>query len=86
MSAARPVRLEGPSTVKISLTASAALASVSMPVTIAFYPPAAIPAAIAAVALGAIVVWHLRRGGRAMLKRSPKGQITFTLDSVPKRR
>lgn len=71
---------------KISFTASAALATVSLPVTIAFYPPSAVPVAIAAVVIAVIVVWHLRRGGRATIKRTPKGQISLTLDSVHKRR
>jgi len=68
--------------VSISLTASGAIAGVSMPVTIAFYPPAAIPLAILLAITMAIIVWHLRRGGRASVRRTPKGTFTFTLDSA----
>jgi len=71
--------------VSISLTASGAIAGVSMPVTIAFYPPAAVPLAILLAIIMAIVVWHLRRGGRAMVRRTPKGTFTFTLDSAHRR-
>jgi hypothetical protein len=68
--------------VSISLTASGVIAGVSMPVTIAFYPPAAIPLAILLAVTTAVVVWHLRRGGRATVRRTPKGTLTFTLDSA----
>lgn len=65
----------------ILLSASGVVAGVSMPVTIAFYPPAAIPLAILLAISTVIVVWHLRRGGRATVRRTPKGTFTFTLDS-----
>lgn len=71
---------------RISLTASGALASVSMPVTMAIYPPAAIPLGIVLVIVTAIVVWHLRRGGRAMVRRTQRGILTFTLDSTRRNR
>lgn len=70
----------------ISLTASGVVAGVSMPVTIAFYPPAAVPLAILLAIAMVIVVWHLRRGGRATVRRTPKGTLTFTLDSARRKR
>lgn len=73
---------------KISLAAPAALASVSLPVSIAVsYPTTAVIwIGIAVLATVAIVVWHLRHGGRATIKKTSKGQISFTLDWAPKRR
>jgi hypothetical protein len=47
---------------RTSLTASGAIAGISMPVTVALYPPAAIPLGIVLVIVTAIVVWHLRPG------------------------
>jgi hypothetical protein len=73
--------------VRISLKASGAIAGgVTMPVTIALYPPAAIPVGIVLVIVTAIVVWHLRRGGRAMVRRTRTGILTFTLDSTRRNR
>lgn len=55
-------------------------AVVGIPVTVTLYPPTAIPLSICA-AIGAVVVaWHLRLGGRASIRKSPKGTITFVLD------
>lgn len=72
---------------KISLTAPAALASVTLPsVMIAVYPPVGILLGILAVIITSIVVWHLRRGGRATLRRSPKGYLSLTLDTSRKNR
>lgn len=65
----------------LSLTASGAIAGVSMPVTIAFYPPAGVPLGIVLAIVTAIVVWHLRRGGRATVRCTRRGNLTFTLDS-----
>src|SRR5690242_4272743 len=81
-SATCPSRRKEPPQLTISLTASGAVAGVSVPVAIAFYPPAAIPLAILLAITMAIVVWHLRRGGRATVRRTPKGTFTFTLDST----
>jgi hypothetical protein len=72
--------------VRISLTASGAIAGVSMPVSIALYPPAAIPLGVVLVIVTGIVVWHLRRGGRATVRRTPRGNLTFTLDSTRRNR
>ena len=67
---------------RISLTASGAIASLSMPVTIVLYPPAAIPLAIFLMIVTAVVMWHLKRGGRATVRRTQRGTLTFTLDST----
>jgi hypothetical protein len=56
-----------------------------MPVTIAFYPPAAIPLAVIAVMVTAIVVWHLGHGRRMTVRRSSKGNLTVVLDTTPRR-
>jgi hypothetical protein len=70
---------------RASLTAPGAILGViTMPVTIVFYPPAAIPLGLLLAIVAAIVVWHLRRGGRAMVRRTPRGSVTFTLDSTRK--
>jgi hypothetical protein len=71
--------------VRASLTASGALASVSMPVTIALYPPASIPLAALAVIAAAIVVWHLSRGRRITLRRTSKGNLTICFDTAPRK-
>jgi hypothetical protein len=44
-------------------------------------PSAAIPIAAVIAIATVIVIWHLRRGGRALIRRSPKGTLTFVLDS-----
>jgi hypothetical protein len=72
--------------VRVSLTASGAIVSASMPVTIILRPPAAIPLGIVLVIITAIVVWHLRRGGRATVRRTQRGNLTFTLDSTRRNR
>jgi hypothetical protein len=69
--------------VRASLTASGAIAGISMPVTIAFYPPAAIPLVVLAAIATAIVVWHLSQGRRITLRRTPKGNLTIVLDASP---
>lgn len=69
---------------KLTVGAPVALTAVSVPVSIAVYPPSVIPVAVIAVIVTAIVVWHLARGGRAIVRRSPKGYLTFTLDSARK--
>lgn len=66
---------------RASLTASGAIAGISMPVTIAFYPPAAIPLAVFAAIATAIVVWHLSRGRRITVRRTSKGTLTIVLDA-----
>jgi hypothetical protein len=66
-------------TVKISTALSAA---VGIPLTITLFPPVAIPVAVITVITATIVVWHLKRGGRALVRRSPKGTLTFVLDST----
>jgi hypothetical protein len=71
---------------RISAGTPAALAAVSLPVTIALYPPTAVPLAVIVVTGIGIVIWHLARGGRATVRRSPKGYISLTLDSTRKRR
>jgi hypothetical protein len=73
--------------VKISLTPRAVLASVTLPsVMIAFYPPVGVPIGVLVVIIVGVVVWHLRRGGRATLRRSQKGCLSLTLDSSRKHR
>jgi Na+/H+ antiporter NhaD/arsenite permease-like protein len=68
---------------KASLKVSTVLsAAVAIPVTIMVFPPAAIPIAAIAIIAAAIVLWHLKHGGRALLRRTPKGTITFVLDSA----
>ena len=67
---------------RVSLTASGAITAVSMPVTLVLFPSTAIPVAILAALATAIVAWHLRRGGRAIVRRTPKGSLSFTLDST----
>lgn len=56
-----------------------------MPVTIALYPPAAIPLAVLAVIATAIVVWHLSNGRRLTVRRTSKGNLTVILDTTPRR-
>jgi hypothetical protein len=69
-------------TVRISTALSAA---VSIPITMISIPPMAIPIGITAAAgtviVAAIVIWHLKLGGRALIRRSPKGTLTFVLDA-----
>ena len=72
--------------VRVSLTASGAITAVSMPVTLVLFPSTAIPVAIFAALATAIVAWHLRRGGRATVRRTPKGSLSFTLDSTRRNR
>jgi hypothetical protein len=68
---------------KASLKVSTVLSTaVAIPVTITVFPPAAIPVAAIAIIATAIVLWHLKHGGRALLRRTPKGTITFVLDST----
>lgn len=55
--------------------------AVGIPLTITMYPPMAIPLAIGTVIAAAIVIWHLKLGGRASIRKSPKGTITIVLDS-----
>lgn len=70
-----------------SLKMSTALSAVvGVPVTICLYPPAAIPIGVGVLIAAAIVVWHLRLGGRAVVRRSPKGTLSFVLDSPQRRR
>jgi hypothetical protein len=66
-------------TIGISTAVSAVI---GIPISITLFPPAAIPVAIAIVIATAIVAWHLHRGGRALVRRSPKGTLTFILDSA----
>jgi hypothetical protein len=56
-----------------------------MPVSIALYPPAAIPWAAFAVIVIVIVVWHLNQGRRLTVRRTPKGNITVVFDTTQKR-
>ena len=70
---------------RTTLTASGAVAGVSMPVTIALYPPAAIPLAVLAVFAAAIVVWHLNRGRRLTVRRTSKGSLTIVLDTASRK-
>lgn len=65
-------------TIRISTAASAV---VGIPISITLFPAAAIPIAIVTVIATAIVAWHLHHGGRALVRRSPKGTLTFVLDS-----
>jgi hypothetical protein len=82
---ASPGRRKEAPPLRASLTAPGAILGViTMPVTIVFYPPAAIPLGLLLAIVAAIVVWHLRRGGRAMVRRTPRGSVTFTLDSTRK--
>jgi hypothetical protein len=71
--------------VQQSVRLSTALpAVIGIPISITFFPPAAIPV-IAIIIIGTgIVVWHLHHGGRAFVRRSPKGTLTFVLDSARK--
>jgi len=55
---------------------------IGVPVTVSLYPPAAIPIAVLICIATGIVIWHLSKGRRAHLRRTPKGTLTFTLDSV----
>lgn len=55
-----------------------------MPVTLALYPPAAIPLVVLAVIGTAIVVWHLSKGRRLTVRRTPKGNLTVVLDTTPR--
>jgi hypothetical protein len=71
--------------VRTTLTASGAIAGVSMPVTIVLYPPAAIPLVVVVVIVIVIVVWHLGHGRRLTVRRSPKGNLTLVLDTAPRR-
>ena len=67
-----------------ALRISTALSAVvGIPVTITLFPPLAIPiaATLAIATATAIVVWHLHHGGRALIRRTPKGTLTFVLDS-----
>lgn len=70
---------------RASLTASGAIAGISMPVTLAFYPPATIPLAVFAAIATAIVVWHLSQGGRITVRRTSKGNLTIVFDKSPRR-
>lgn len=70
---------------RASLTASGAIAGISMPVSIALYPPAAIPLAIFAAIITAIVVWHLSQGRRITVRRTSKGNLTVVLDTSHRR-
>ena len=70
---------------RATLTASGAIAGVSMPVTIALYPPVAIPLAVLVVIATAIVVWHLSKGRRLTVRRTSKGNLTVVLDTTPRR-
>ena len=60
---------------------AAVSAAVGIPITITVYPPSAIVIGCGAMIAVAIVVWHLKIGGRAFVRRSPKGTLTFVLDS-----
>jgi hypothetical protein len=77
---------KGSRLVRVSLTTSGAITAVSMPVTLVLFPSTAIPVAILAALGTAIVAWHLRRGGRAIVRRTPKGSLSFTLDSTRRNR
>lgn len=68
-------------TLRIGPTLSAAA---SIPVTIVLFPSSAIPIAIAVAAAAMIVMWHLRHGGSARIRRTPRGTLTFELG--PRRR
>lgn len=57
-------------------------AIIGVPVTIALYPPSAIPVAVLAVIATIVVAWHLKRGGRALIRRTRTGHLSITLDSV----
>lgn len=70
---------------RATLTASGVIAGISMPVTIALYPPTAIPLAALAATVTAIVVWHLSRGRRITVRRTPKGNLTVIFDTTPRR-
>lgn len=70
---------------RATLTASGVITGISVPVTIALFPPAAIPLAAFAVIVIFIVVWHLHRGRRITVRRSAKGNLTVVLDTVPRR-
>ena len=70
---------------KPTIRLSTALSTVvGIPIGITIFPAAAIPVAIITVITVAIVTWHLHHGGRALLRRSPKGTLTFVLDSARK--
>jgi hypothetical protein len=63
-------------------------AVLSIPVTVALFQAAPIPTAAATATLAAaavaIVMWHLRRGGRAQIRRARNGTVTISLDSTRK--
>ena len=66
-------------TLKIPI--SATISAVGIPITIGLFPQMAIQiGAITAIGT-AIVTWHLNHGGRALIRKSPKGTLTFVLDS-----
>jgi len=66
---------------KASIQITTALsAAVGIPLTITIYPPMTIPLAIGVVIAAVIVTLHLKLGGRAFIRKSPKGTITFVLD------
>jgi hypothetical protein len=70
-------------TIRMSTALSAA---VGIPLTITLFPPTTIPIGIIIAITTVIVAWHLKRGGRALVRRSPKGTVTFVLDSATSRR
>lgn len=70
---------------RATLTASGAIAGVSMPVTIALYPPAAIPLIALCVVVTTVAVWHLSRGRRITVRRTVKGNLTVVFDTTPRR-
>ena len=70
---------------RATLTASGAIAGITVPVTIALYPPTAIPLAALAAIVTAIVVWHLSRGRRITVRRTPKGHLTIVFDTTPRK-
>jgi hypothetical protein len=71
--------------VRTTLTASGAIAGISMPVTIALFPLAAIPLAAFSAIVIVIAVWHLRRGRRITVRRTAKGNLTVVFDTAPRR-
>lgn len=65
--------------IQVSTGISAVL---GIPVTITVYPPSAIPLAVLTAITTALVAWHLRRGGRALIRRTRTGHLSITLDSA----
>jgi hypothetical protein len=68
-------------TIRMSTALSAVI---GIPISFTLFPTAAIPVVMITIIGSGIVAWHLHHGGRALVRRSPKGTLTFVLDSTRK--